>query len=68
MAVIDGVIRDGEHAVMFYYLYPSRADGIDVEFVVKSSYMRELIASRIKRRFNVVQKIKECYFKQKVVP
>lgn len=68
MAVLDGAIADGEHAVMFYYLYPSRVSGVDVELVVKSSYMKELIASRIKRRFNVVQKIKECYFKRKVVP
>jgi len=68
MAILDGPIVDGDHAVMFYYLYPSLSSEVDVELVVKSSYIKSLIATRIKRRFNVVQKIKECYFKQKVVP
>lgn len=68
MAVIDGPLVSGNHQVVLYYVFPSRADGIDVELVVKSAYEKAINFIHIKRRLNVLQVIKTCHFKQVMVP
>lgn len=68
MSALDGPISDGNHYVIFYYVFPSRRTGCDVELVVKSAYRKDIIAHRIKRRYNVIQKLRECLFSEKKIP
>lgn len=68
MAVVKTPLVSGEHYAIYYYLFPSRLDDCDVELVVKSAYKRNIDFSKIKRRHKALQKIKECYYQQKVVP
>src|SRR3546814_4316143 len=55
-AVIDvapGRVReliDGEHQVVFFYLYPCSQPEADVNLVITSCYARHVIFSRIRRR------------------
>jgi hypothetical protein len=73
-AVIDvapGRVRelnDGEHQVMFFYLYPCRKVEADVNLVVTSCYAREVVFGHIKRRFNVHTILRKCLFSQKRIP
>ena len=68
LTVVNDNLVSGENYAIYYYLFPSRLDDCDVELVVKSAYTREIDFAKIKRRYKSVQKIKECYFNQKVVP
>lgn len=68
MLVIDGPLVDGDHHVAVYHLYPSAVPEIDVEMVIKSGYVKSVIFSHIKRRFNVLQMLRKCYYEQTKVP
>jgi hypothetical protein len=73
-AVIDvapGRVRhlpDGDHQVIFFYLYPSAASDVDVNLVITSCHNRPMVLSRIKRRFNVHTILRTCLFKQRRFP
>lgn len=73
-AVIDvapGRVReltDGEHQVVFFYLYPCKEDLADVNLMITSCHAREVIFSRIKRRYNMHTVLRTCLFQQKRVP
>lgn len=59
---------DGEHQVVFFYLYPCRQDVANVDLVVTSCHAREVAFGRIKRRFNMLTVLRTCLFQQKRVP
>lgn len=73
-AVIDvapGRVReltDGEHQVVFFYLYPSKGDLADVNLMITSCHAREVIFSKIKRRYNMHTALRTCLFQRKRVP
>ena len=73
-AVIDvapGRVReltDGEHQVVFFYLYPSKGDMADVNLMITSCHAREVIFSKIKRRYNMHTILRTCLFQRKRVP
>ena len=68
LASIDGALVSGEHDTVIYYLYPSSADGVDVEFVVVSSYRKAWNFAHVKRRDKIIQPIKKCYYQRHRVP
>lgn len=68
LAVIDSNHTDGDHDVIFYSLFPSKVDGLDVEMVVKSAFNKYINFSKIKRKYGVKQQVKTCFFKNKSVP
>ena len=68
LASIDGPLVNGEHDTVIYYLFPSDADGVDVEFVVVSFYSKAWDFARIKRRDKINQPIKKCYYQGHRVP
>ncbi len=69
LACIPGAnLVTGVHYVVFYYLYPSSVEGIDVEMVVISAFEREVNFDHIRRRYKVQQKIKEAFYQDKRVP
>lgn len=73
-AVIDiapGRVRelvDGDHQVIFFYLYPCRTNVADVNLVVTSCHARAVAFGGIKRRFNLLTVLRTCLFQQKRVP
>ena len=68
LAIVEAPLVSGEHYAIFYYFFPSRKDGVDVEMVVKSAFKKYIDFSRIKRRYKMKQRLKECYYKNKTVP
>lgn len=68
MAVTERMPTSGEKYAVFYYLYPSRADGVDVELVVKSAYKLELNMAHFKKREKILTLIKRCYFQNVTIP
>jgi hypothetical protein len=68
LAVIDSQHTDGDHDVIFYSLFPSKVDGLDVEMVVKSAFNKYIKFSNIERKYGVRQQVKTCFFKNKSVP
>ena len=70
-AIIDiapGRVRapvDGEHQVVFFYLYPCNQDLADVNLVVTSCHSREVSFRHITRRFNMHTVLRTCLYKQK---
>jgi len=73
-AIIDvapGRVRelaDGEHQVIFFYLYPCRQPEADVNLVITSCHAREVVFRHVKRRFNMVPLLRTCLFQQKRIP
>lgn len=73
-AVIDiapGRVRDlvdGEHQVVFFYLYPALSEDADVKLVITSCHSREVIFSRIKRRYNIHVLLRKCLYEEKRIP
>lgn len=73
-AIIDiapGRVReliDGEHQVVFFYLYPCGQEIADVNLVITSCHAREVIFKHIKRRFNMHTLLRTCLFKDKRIP
>lgn len=68
LAVIEDPLVTGEHYVVFYYLFPSSLEDCDVELVIKSAYTKRINFMNVKRRYKMIQKIKECYFTKKTIP
>lgn len=68
LAVIDGPLITGQHAIIIYYLFPSLVDGLDIEMVVKSAYCKFISFEKIHRKYKIIQQIKTCYYKRKTVP
>jgi len=61
-------LQNGEHYVIFFYLYPSHGTTADVELNVTSCYLRFMHFNRIKRRYNMHSELRKCLFGQKRVP
>lgn len=73
-AVIDvapGRVRelaDGRHQVVFFYLYPASGEDADVNLVITSCHARDIVFSRIRRRFDVHMLLRKCLYEQKRIP
>lgn len=61
-------LQDGEHQVIYFYLYPSDGQRADVDLYVTSCYMRYLKFDRIKRRFDTHMLLRKCHFENKRLP
>lgn len=61
-------VPDGQHQVVFFYLYPCRSDLADVRLVVTSCHSRPIVFKHIKRRYNLHTLLRTCLFKQKRIP
>lgn len=58
----------GTYETVFYYLYPSDVEGIDVEMLVKSCYPMDINFDRHRRRDRIRVYVKESLFKNTRVP
>jgi len=61
-------LTDGEHQVVFFYLYPCRSQEAEVNLVITSCHVREVVFGHIKRRFNMHVLLRTCLFKGKRIP
>ncbi|MEO4045248.1 hypothetical protein AAFN47_26955 [Hoeflea sp. CAU 1731] len=61
-------LQNGEHYVIFFYLYPSGGTAADVDLHITSCYLRFMHFDRIKRRYNLHTVLRKCLFDQKRVP
>ncbi|MCC1481527.1 hypothetical protein [Roseibaca sp. Y0-43] len=61
-------LKDGEHQVIYFYLYPSRGKRADVDLFVTSCHMRFLKFGAIKRRYDLHSLLRKCYFESKRLP
>ncbi|MCM5557057.1 hypothetical protein [Pleomorphomonas sp. JP5] len=68
LASIGGALVSGAHDTVIFYLFPSGANGIDVEFVVVSFYLKTWNFAHVKRRDKIIQPIKKCYYNGHRVP
>lgn len=60
-------IEGGQSYAIVYRLTPSLSDHHDVELIVKSAYPKDNMRPN-KRKFNVKQLIKRCYFQNVSIP
>ena len=63
-----GNLKDGQHTVIYFYLYPANGVKADVIMHVLSCHMRELSFKKIKRRFDMHNILRTCLFQNKRVP
>jgi hypothetical protein len=61
-------LQDGEHQVVFFYLYPASGDQADVKLTITSCHLRDVIFSRIRRRYNIHTLLRKCLYEQKRIP
>ncbi len=61
-------LSDGEHQVVFFYLYPDSGVLADVKLIITSCHTREVVFSRIKRRYNILTLLRTCLYGQKRIP
>lgn len=61
-------LKDGEHQVIYFYLYPSSGQRADVDLYVTSCHMRFLRFGRIKRRYDLHALARKCFFERKRLP
>jgi len=61
-------LADGTHQVVFFYLYPASGVSADVNLVITSCHSREVVFSRLKRRYNIHTLLRTCLFKAKRIP
>ncbi len=61
-------LQDGEHQVIYFYLYPADGKRADVDLYVTSCYMRDMRFSHIKRRFDIHMLLRKCLFENKRLP
>lgn len=61
-------IVDGEHQVVFFYLYPDSGEQADVKLIITSGHSREIFFSRIKRRYNMHTLLRKCLYERKRFP
>ena len=58
----------GNYETVFYYLYPSDVDGIDVEMRVKSCYAMDINFDKHRRRDKIRACVKKSLFENTRVP
>ena len=68
LVVADDPLSTGLKYAVYYYLYPSKHDDYDVELVVKSAYLKEIEAFRIKRRHKLLSLVRKCFFTGTTIP
>ena len=61
-------LHDGEHQVVYFYLYPADGREADVNLYVTSCHTRHLNLSRVKRRFDTHMLLRKCLFENKRLP
>lgn len=61
-------LPDGDHEIIFFYLYPGDGEKIDVKLMVTSCHKRPIVFGRIKRRYNAHVLLRQCLFQQKRIP
>ena len=61
-------LQDGEHQVIYFYLYPADGQRADVDLYITSCYMRDMRFSKIKRRFDTHMLLRKCLFEGKRLP
>lgn len=60
-------LEDGVHQVVFFYIHPADTDA-DIRLVITSCHSREVVFSRIKRRYSIQMLLRTCLYKQKRIP
>jgi hypothetical protein len=68
MAVTEPAPSSGVRYLIFYEIFPSQADEIDLELVVKSAYEKDFDASRTGPRRKVHALLRESLFNERRVP
>jgi hypothetical protein len=68
MAVSEANPTSGFKYLIFYELFPSAAEGVDVELVVKSAYEKQFDASRTGKRQKVIALARSVLFTGRRVP
>lgn len=68
MAVSEAQPASGTKYLIFYELFPSEAEGIDVEFVVKSAYEKPFDAARTGRRQKIHALLRTVLFTKTRMP
>lgn len=61
-------LKDGDHQVIYFYLYPSRREGADVDLYITSCHMRYMRFGKITRRFDMHMLLRKCHFERKRLP
>lgn len=61
-------LLDGEHQVIFFYLYPDLGIKSEVKLIIISCHSREVLFSRIKRRYNLQTLLRACLYNRKRIP
>lgn len=61
-------LQDGEHQVIYFYLYPADDTRADVDLYITSCHMRYMRFDRIKRRFDIHMLLRKCLFEGKRLP
>ncbi|QJD17281.1 hypothetical protein [Paracoccus sanguinis] len=64
----QAALLNGVHWVLFYYLYPSAIDDLDVEMSIRSCYQQPLNFQKHPRREKIRSLIKTAHFKNCRVP
>lgn len=68
MAVTEATPTSGVRYHIFYEIFPSQSEGIDLELVVKSAYEKEFDASRTGRRTKVHALLRGSFFNDRRIP
>jgi hypothetical protein len=61
-------LEDGDHQVIFFYLYPADEEHADVILFVISCHMREMKFSKSQRRYDTHMLLRKCHFSGKRMP
>lgn len=61
-------LQDGEHQVIYFYLYPADGERADVDLYVTSCHMRFMRFGNVKRRFDTHMLLRKCLFQKKRLP
>lgn len=61
-------LPDGDHEIIFFYLYPADEDVVDVKFVVTSCHTRPMVFGQITRRYNAHVLLRKCLYERKRIP
>jgi hypothetical protein len=61
-------LQDGEHQVIYFYLYPANGKTADVDLHVTSCYMNNMRFGNVKRRFDTHMLLRKCLFDKKRLP
>lgn len=61
-------IQPGRRFVVYFYLYPGSADGVDVKLTVISCHERDFKLDKSERRYSMHVLLRTCLFQQKRMP